>query len=61
MVIGPRDGIIIEFAVRQSTEKFKKNEEVAGGTEVQLVKEQVKVTTENEPGTSVVIFDTVKS
>ena len=25
MVIGPRDGIVIEFPVRQSTEKFKLN------------------------------------
>ena len=61
MVIGPRVGMVIEFPVRQSTEKFKKNEEVAGGTEVQLVKEQVKVTGSDEPGTSVVNFDTVKS
>ena len=29
MVIGPRDGKVIEFPVRQSTEKFKLNEEVA--------------------------------
>ena len=43
MVIGPRDGIVIEFPVRQSTEKFKIKLEKADGTEVQLAKEQVKV------------------